>query len=88
MISAQFALKHPRSAIYSATAEAIMNYIGSKHSLLPFIESIFSKIADGNEASFCDLFAGTGTVGRHFKRKGFRVIANDIQYYAYVLNKA
>ena len=65
-----------------------MNYIGSKHSLLHFIENTVSEIADGNEKSFCDLFAGTGAVGRHFKSKGYRVIANDIQYYAYVLNKA
>ena len=65
-----------------------VNYIGSKQSLLPFIERVFGQIASGDERSFCDLFAGTGAVGRHFKRHGLRVIANDIQYYAYVLNKA
>ncbi len=37
---------------------------------------------------FFDVFAGTGVVGRHFKQQGFRVIANDIQYYAYCLNRA
>ncbi len=69
-----------------------MNYIGSKYSLLPFIDRIYDRIAaqtaDGRETSFCDIFAGTGAVARHFKRKGHRVIANDLQYYAYVLNKA
>jgi adenine-specific DNA-methyltransferase len=65
-----------------------MNYIGSKQSLLPFLEKTFRQIADGSEKTFCDLFAGTGAVGRHFKRLGLRVIANDIQYYAYALNKA
>ncbi len=65
-----------------------MNYIGSKYSLLPFIEKQYSKIADGSEKTFCDIFAGTGAVGRYFKSKGLRVIANDIQYYSYVLNKA
>jgi adenine-specific DNA-methyltransferase len=65
-----------------------VNYIGSKHSLLPFINEITVKVLSGEEKIFCDLFAGTGAVGRHFKRKGFQVIANDIQYYAYVLNKA
>jgi adenine-specific DNA-methyltransferase len=65
-----------------------MNYIGSKYSLLPFIDRIYNKIADGSEISFCDIFAGTGAVARHFKRIGHRVIANDLQYYAYVLNKA
>jgi adenine-specific DNA-methyltransferase len=65
-----------------------VNYIGSKYSLLPFIDEITGKVLGGEEKIFCDLFAGTGAVGRHFKRKGFQVIANDIQYYAYVLNKA
>ncbi|ASJ22043.1 modification methylase [Brachyspira hampsonii] len=64
-----------------------MNYIGSKLSLLDFLyESIFS-IIDDNCSLFCDLFAGTGIVGRYFKSKNFSVIANDIQYYSYVLNK-
>jgi adenine-specific DNA-methyltransferase len=36
---------------------------------------------------FCDLFAGTGVVGLHFKKKGYQIIANDIQYYSYVLNR-
>ena len=37
---------------------------------------------------FFDVFAGTGVVGKHFKQQGFRVVANDIQYYAYCLNRA
>jgi adenine-specific DNA-methyltransferase len=65
-----------------------VNYIGSKHSLLNFIEETYDEVAGGKEKVFCDLFAGTGAVGRLFKRKGLRVIANDIQHYAYVLNKA
>jgi len=65
-----------------------MNYIGSKYSLLPFLEGVFRQVCDGTEKTFCDLFAGTGVVGRHFKSLGLRVIANDIQYYAYSLNKA
>src|SRR5262249_61101368 len=65
-----------------------MNYIGSKHSLLPFIEKIFLKIRDNQVTTFCDIFAGTGAVGRHFKQLGLCVIANDFQYYAYALNKA
>lgn len=65
-----------------------MNYIGSKYSLLPFIESVFERIRDGREATVCDIFAGTGAVGRRFKQQGFNVIANDMQYYAFALNKA
>jgi adenine-specific DNA-methyltransferase len=65
-----------------------VNYIGSKHSLLGFLDQVYREISDGGEKVFCDLFAGTGAVGRHFKRRGLRVIANDIQYYAFALNKA
>ena len=36
---------------------------------------------------FSDLFAGTWIVGRYFKEKWHRVIANDLQYYSFVLNR-
>lgn len=65
-----------------------MNYIGSKHSLLPFLETVWREVRDGDEQTACDIFAGTGAVGRMFKRLGLRVIANDFQQYAYTLNKA
>jgi len=71
-----------------------MNYIGSKLSLLEFLENSINKVVDPkknragkNCNTFCDLFAGTGIVGSHFKKKGYKVIANDIQYYSYVLNR-
>ena len=64
-----------------------MRYIGSKENLLGFIESavVGSGITGG---VFCDLFAGTTTVGRHFKRRGFRVISNDLMEYSFVFGKA
>ncbi len=69
-----------------------MNYIGSKLTLLPFLEKVVREVApeiiNAEQKTFCDLFAGTGAVGRHFKKLGFQIIANDLQYYAYVLNKA
>jgi len=64
-----------------------MNYIGSKLSLLEFLENSINKVVDKNCDIFCDLFAGTGIVGSYFKKKGYKVIANDIQYYSYVLNR-
>jgi adenine-specific DNA-methyltransferase len=64
-----------------------MNYIGSKLSLLEFLEDSIQKVAGDNHNVFCDLFAGTGIVGRHFKKKGYKIIANDIQYYSYILNR-
>jgi len=66
-----------------------MNYIGSKRKLLAFIEQSVCSLV-GNDLSdkvFCDLFAGTGIVGRQFKRQVKRVISNDLEYYSYVLNK-
>ena len=64
-----------------------MNYIGSKLSLLTFLEDSINKVVDTHCDTFCDLFAGTGIVGSYFKRKGYKIIANDIQYYSYVLNR-
>ena len=64
-----------------------MNYIGSKLSLLEFLEESINKVVDKDCDTFCDLFAGTGIVGSYFKKKGYKIIANDIQYYSYVLNR-
>jgi adenine-specific DNA-methyltransferase len=64
-----------------------MNYIGSKLSLLEFLNDSINKVVDKKCTTFCDLFAGTGSVGSYFKRKGYKIIANDIQYYSYVLNR-
>lgn len=67
-----------------------MNYIGSKLSLIDFLEdNILSTINKKNnrELVFADLFSGTGVVASTFKKKNFKVIANDIQYYSYVINK-
>ena len=64
-----------------------MNYIGSKLSLLEFLETSIKKVVNKDCNVFCDLFAGTGAVGSYFKKKGYKVIANDIQYYSFVLNK-
>lgn len=64
-----------------------LNYIGSKYSLLSFLEESINEVVGDGHKVFCDLFAGTGAVGEYFKKKGYSVIANDIQYYSYVINK-
>lgn len=67
-----------------------MNYIGSKYSLLDFLETTIEEVSgykDGDNYVFGDLFAGTGIIGQTYKSKGCTVISNDIQYYSYVLNK-
>jgi len=65
-----------------------MNYIGSKLKLSDFIEaSVRETVGNIEDAVFCDIFAGTGIVGRRFKTLCKKVIANDIEYYSYVLNR-
>jgi len=52
------------------------------------MQSICSVVGnDLSDTIFCDLFAGTGIVGRNFKPKVRQVISNDLEYYSYVLNK-
>lgn len=64
-----------------------MNYIGSKKSLLSFIENSVKQVIEEKNFTLIDLFAGTGAVGQHFKKLGNKIIANDLQLYSYVLNK-
>lgn len=66
-----------------------MNYIGSKLSLIPFIRTAVENYVgiDLSDKVFCDLFAGTGVVGRSFKSRVRKVISNDWEYYSYVLNR-
>ncbi|MBG44408.1 MAG: modification methylase [Aequorivita sp.] len=66
-----------------------MNYIGSKHKLSNFIfETVAGTCGDNlSQKTFCDLFAGTGIVGRNFKPHVKQVIANDVEYYSFVLNR-
>ena len=71
-----------------------MNYIGSKYSIIDFLEASIDKTLKQcgenrkpNEMVFADLFAGTGVVSGSFKKQGYSIIANDIQYYSYVITK-
>lgn len=67
-----------------------MNYIGSKLKLCQdFLPSTIKSVCgdDLSKKVFCDIFAGTGIVGRTFKTAVKKIISNDIEYYSYVLNK-
>jgi adenine-specific DNA-methyltransferase len=66
-----------------------MNYIGSKNKLSDFIFSTITKQVGTPllDLTFCDLFAGTGIVGRKFKTHVKEVLANDTEYYSFVLNR-
>ena len=66
-----------------------MNYIGSKHKLASFLKTAINEVVgeDMSRLVFCDLFAGTGIVGRNFKPFVKQVIANDVEFYSYILNR-
>lgn len=63
-----------------------MRYLGNKTRML---ENINSVILDNNitEGIFCDLFAGSGSVGDYFKER-FQIISNDFLHSLSIVNKA
>ena len=64
-----------------------MRYIGNKINLLEFIEQpLKEKGITGTK--FCDIFAGTANVAKHFKKNGYTIISNDNMMYSYVFQKA
>lgn len=63
-----------------------MRFIGCKENLIDFISSFVNE-KDIKAKVFCDLFAGTGSVAKHFKKLGYRIISNDLLYFSYVLQK-
>lgn len=48
---------------------------------------LYNESRQPSEMVFADLFAGTGVVSGSFKKQGYSIIANDIQYYSYVITK-
>lgn len=66
-----------------------MNYIGSKLKLSSWIKEEVKKVVgdDLSQKVFCDMFAGTGIIGRTFKKDVKQVISNDLEHYSLVLNK-
>ncbi len=66
-----------------------MNYIGSKNRLSSFILDTVQDVVgdDLSTKTVADIFAGTGIVARTFAPLVKSVIANDVEYYSYVLNK-
>jgi adenine-specific DNA-methyltransferase len=64
-----------------------MRYIGNKLNLLEFIYSVI-KENNISKGTFLDIFSGTTNVAKFFKKKGFKVIANDFMTYSYVFERA
>lgn len=63
-----------------------MRYIGCKERIINQIDKVVTeKCSDSFGGVFCDIFAGTGTVGTFFKDR-FRIISNDYLYFSYAIN--
>ena len=62
-----------------------MRFIGCKNNLIDNIENLINKKCK-NASSFCDIFAGTATVGSFFKKK-YKIISNDLLYFSYCIQK-
>ena len=69
-----------------------LNYIGSKYTLYPSLKVHIDKLIkriNKSQIVFGDLFAGTGIVGYKIGiEHNAKIVANDIQYYSFVINKA
>jgi adenine-specific DNA-methyltransferase len=64
----------------------LIPYIGSKRKLLDLITQALQHTTKSKIPTFLDMFAGSGVVARLAKTIGYRVIANDWEPYAKVLN--
>lgn len=62
-----------------------MRFIGCKTLLLDNIKEVIDEKAP-DAKTFCDIFSGTATVARYFK-KWYEVYSNDLLYFSYVLQR-
>ena len=61
----------------------MIKYIGSKRRLIPLIAAVVEALPGVDRV--LDLFSGTSRVGRALKERGYEVVANDHNTYAWVL---
>jgi len=65
-----------------------MRYLGTKTKLVDKLYKLIKdKKIDNENFTFCDAFSGTGAVGEFLKDK-FRITANDVQYYSFIISQA
>jgi adenine-specific DNA-methyltransferase len=62
-------------------------YLGSKNRLLDFLEKVITQNASQKIGVFVDIFSGTGVVANRFRKFSKKVIANDILFSNFVINK-
>ncbi|MBN2510924.1 MAG: DNA adenine methylase [Spirochaetales bacterium] len=65
----------------------LIAYIGNKRKLLKFLAGIFSRHERQSGGTvFLDPFCGSGSVARLGRYLDYKVLANDIEYYSYLIN--
>jgi adenine-specific DNA-methyltransferase len=64
----------------------LIPYIGNKRKLLDLIMQALGHTTESQIPTFLDMFSGSGVVARLAKTLGYRVIANDWEPYAKVIN--
>lgn len=64
----------------------LIPYIGNKRRLLGLVQAALRHSGPAANATFLDLFAGSGVVARFAKALGYRVLANDWEPYSRPLN--
>ncbi len=62
-------------------------YLGSKNRLLDFLEKVITQNASKEIGVFVDIFSGTGVVANRFRKYAKKVIANDLLFSNFVINK-
>lgn len=68
----------------------LLTYLGNKRALLGFIAGALKQVKQDikkEKISFLDLFSGSGVVARYAKAHSSLLIANDLEYYSYLINK-
>lgn len=64
-----------------------MRYIGNKENLINEIYQEM-KVRGISGSSFFDVFSGTSSVAKFFKKLDYKIISSDFMYYSFVLQKA
>lgn len=65
-----------------------MRFIGNKTNLTDQLHEAIDSAGAISGERFFDFFAGTGSVGKFFREKGFHVESADVLYFSYVLQQA
>jgi adenine-specific DNA-methyltransferase len=71
-------------------SQQLITYIGNKRSLLDFIGTGLARVQKRlgkSKLDLFDVFSGSGVVSRYFKQFSRRLVVNDIEKYARVINE-